>query len=52
MRRTIKSLQNGTENIKGAKGLIKMDPSLPEGASTGSSHNIIGRLRADQHYRD
>ena len=43
MRRTIKSLQNGTENIKGEKGLIKMDPSLPEGASTGSCHSIIGR---------
>ena len=51
MHRTIKSLQNGTENIKRAKGLIKMDPSLPEGASTGSGHNIIGRFRADQYYR-
>ena len=52
MHRTIKSLQDGTENIKRAKGLIKMDPSLPEGASTGSSHSIVGRLRADQHYRN
>ena len=47
----IKSLQDGTENIKRATGLIKMDPSLPEGASTGSGHNIIGRFRADQYYR-
>ena len=37
------------QNIKRATGLIKMDPSLPEGASTGSGHNIVGRFRAAAH---